>query len=136
MAIDERDVRRTTADLDLRRVGGADRYANRTDGPVRHLTVAAADGTVLGYLWAGEDGASAGFVRRADGGDAAGNEAVAWSHELRAAKERGVPAASLLAEFAAASLPVAPNANHTGRVLPGSERSAPSLDALTSLAAS
>ncbi|GAA2161691.1 hypothetical protein [Actinomadura napierensis] len=135
MGIDERDVRRTAENLDLRRVAPAPAsYASRTDRPVRYLAVGTGDG-VLGYLWTADGEDAAGFVRRpAAGGDGA-NEAVAWTKELRAAKTRDVPAARLLDEFAAAELPVADGAWHPGRVIPGSRTEAPSLAALKELAA-
>lgn len=135
MGIDERDVKRTTENLDLRRVGSAPaNYASRTDRPVRYLAVGTGE-EILGYLWAADGEEAAGFVRRpAAGGDGA-NEAVAWTKELRAAKARDVPAGRLLEEFAAADLPVADGAWHPGRVVPDSQAEAPSLAALKELAA-
>ncbi|MFB4301416.1 hypothetical protein [Actinomadura sp. NTSP31] len=135
MGIDDRDVRRTTENLDLRRVGSAPaNYPSRTDRPVGYLAVGAGD-TVLGYLWAADGEDAAGFVRRPAAGDDGANEAVAWTKELRAAKARDVPAARLLDEFAAADLPVADGAWHPGKVIPGSRAEAPSLTALKELAA-
>jgi hypothetical protein len=136
MATDPRDVRRTTEDLPFKPAGPApDKYAARTDHPVRYLAVGSRAGVVLGYLWAADGEEAAGFVRRPAAGDDGGNEAVAWTMELRDAKSRGVPAARLLEEFAQAELPVAATARHAGRVIPGSQAEAPGLDALKELAA-
>ncbi|WP_067906796.1 hypothetical protein [Actinomadura rubrobrunea] len=132
--IDPRDVRRTTEDLAFQQVGSTiDNYASNTTKPVRYLVVGGKRG-VLGYLWAAEGEEAAGFVYRPDAGDDGPNEGVAWVIELRAAKARGVPASRLLEEFAKARLPVAPDADHLGRIIPGSEGRAPSLDALKAMA--
>ncbi|MFI0350657.1 hypothetical protein [Actinomadura sp. 9N407] len=136
MATDPRDARRTTEDLPFKPAGpGPARYAATTGRPVRYLAVGDGTGTILGYLWVADGEEAAGFVRRPAAGDDGGNEAVAWSAELRDAKSRGVPAAGLLAEFARAELPIAQNARHLGAVIPGSEARADDLDDLKHLAA-
>jgi hypothetical protein len=128
MTIDPRDVRRTTADVHFQQVDGPPRYAKVTAGPVRVATVANPLGT-LGYLWAADADDAAGFVANAAAGSDGSNAAVTWARKLREAKADGLAPSQALARLAGD-----PGNDQTGRVVPGSEGQASSLDELKALA--
>ncbi|WP_329566917.1 hypothetical protein [Kitasatospora sp. NBC_01266] len=109
--------------------GGPRDYADATDGPVRYALVANADGVVLGYLWAAEQDDAADFLPRPAAGIPARQAAGTWVTQLRHGKQRDLTPVQALAELAG----FAGNIN-SGRVVPGSEATAPSLDALNQIA--
>jgi hypothetical protein len=117
-------------DLEFKTVpGGPARYGYAAGGPVRYAVIANQDG-VLGYLWGSDPDDAAGYEYRRSAGDVAANAGVPWYQRLRAAKARGLMPSQALAELA-----TDPGDPVTGRVVPGSEGTAPSLAALKELAA-
>jgi hypothetical protein len=117
-------------DLEFKPVpGGPARYGNAATGPVRYVVIANQDG-VIGYLWGSDAEDAAGYEYRRSAGDVAANAGVPWYQKLRSAKARGLRPSQALAEFAAG-----PGDPVAGRVVPGSEGTAPGLAALKDLAA-
>jgi len=116
-------------DLEFKPVSGPQRYGYTASGPVRYVVVANQDG-VIGYLWACDPDDAAGYEYRRSAGDVAANAGVPWYQRLRTAKARGLRPSQALAELAAD-----PGDPVTGRVVPGSEGTAPSLAAVKELAA-
>ena len=117
-------------DLEMSLVpGGPTDYAESTDGPVRYVTVANDEGFVIGYLWAAEHDDAADFLPRPAAGIPARQATGTWVTQLRYRKERDLTPVQALAELA----DFAGNVN-SGRVVPGSEATAPSLDALNEIA--
>ncbi|MGI5425829.1 DUF6508 domain-containing protein [Streptomyces sp. CA-179760] len=80
--------------------GGPVDYMNWTDKPVRYFTVVdKEDGSVLGYLWAGDEDDAAGYEPRKAGGPRAANTGMPWITRLREGKARGLPPTQTLAEL-------------------------------------
>ncbi|WP_030675277.1 hypothetical protein [Streptomyces cellulosae] len=116
-------------DVHFNLVSGPPRYQNRTENPVQYFTVVdKEDGSVLGYLWAGDEDAAAWQPRQA-GGPRAANEGSFWIRRLRDAKERG-----LLPSQALAELYGTPETAGKGRPLPSSLADAPNAAAVKALA--
>jgi len=116
-------------DLEFKPVAGPPRYGNTASGPVRYVVVANQDG-VIGYLWASDADDGAGYEYLRSAGDAAANAGVPWYQRLRAAKADGLTPSQALVRLAAE-----PGDPVIGRVVPGSEGTAPSLAAVKELAA-
>jgi hypothetical protein len=117
-------------DMHLNLVSGPARYRNRTDKPVRYVTVVDKEnGAVLGYVWAGDEDDAAAWEPREAGGPRAVNEGGFWIRRLRSAKERGLLPSQALDEFLTGPEPAG-----KGRVLPGSLADAPSAAAVEALA--
>jgi hypothetical protein len=116
-------------DLEFKPVSGPPRYASTASGPVRYVVVANQEG-VIGYLWAADSDDAAGYEFRKSAGAVAANAGVSWYQKLRAAKAEGIPPSQALARLSAE-----PGHPVTGRVIPGSEGTAPSLAILKELAA-
>ncbi|MGK5557371.1 hypothetical protein ACSNOI_37765 [Actinomadura kijaniata] len=137
MSTEPQPAARAHEDVRFRTVGPAiESYPSDAEGPVDYLEVVSDRHGPLGYLWASSTQDAAGFVRRADGGDHAANESVAWVRDLRAARARGVPAGELLDFFARTPLPLDPDASHYGRVVPNPRSTASTLSVLRSIAGS
>lgn len=115
-------------DLEFTPVSGRPRYANAAGGPVRYMAVANAEG-VIGYLWASDPDDAAGYEYLRAAGDVAANAGVPWYQRLRAAKAAGLPPSRALDQLAAE-----PGDPVTGRVVRGSDGTAPSLAFLKELA--
>ncbi|MBX9388712.1 hypothetical protein ACFPZ0_27145 [Streptomonospora nanhaiensis] len=82
----------TAAPLDTWRTDDPDTYRMATDKPVLYLPVRAADGTLLGHLWASqadEDNA-AGFARDTRADAAASRAAGVWLDRLNAYRRQGL----------------------------------------------
>jgi hypothetical protein len=104
-------------------------YPEGAAGPVRYLTVARRH-TVLGYVWASEDGLAAGYVRRAAAGSAGEIAAGLW--RLWLSRSFQARLSSLDAMRRCMAVPADEVAGFIG---PGAEEMAlPSLDALRDLA--
>ncbi len=73
-------------------------YATSTRHPVVHLPVML-DGLHIGYLWAGTDDRSAGFVRRNEFLRQAYEAPVVWSQRLRDAYTSGLPAREAIRQW-------------------------------------
>ncbi|MUL43244.1 hypothetical protein FZ103_19080 [Streptomonospora sp. PA3] len=100
MGVDERDVRRATADVHFQPVGGKVGYASACSGPVHYRTIAGDSGAeVLGYLWYCDAEEAAGYVPRPEGGDAAFNAGAYWADLLAGAWQRGLPPSAAVDEF-------------------------------------
>jgi hypothetical protein len=115
-------------DMQFRRVAGPPLYQHTAEGPVRYVVVANEDG-VLGYLWVSDAADAAGYVARRSGGDVAMNSGGYWLRKLRPGKAEGLPPSQALA-----TLPVDSGSPMTGRIVTGSEGTAPSLAVLKELA--
>lgn len=115
-------------DVQFKVVDGPPLYRNTAEGPVRYVVVANGDG-VLGYLWISDAVDAAGYVPRRSGGDVAMNSGGYWLRKLRAGKATG-----LLPSQALAGLPADSGSPMTGRIVTGSEGTAPSLAVLKDLA--
>jgi hypothetical protein len=111
------------------RPGGPARYQDWTEKPVQYFAVVDKEnGSVLGYLWAGDEDAAA-YEPREAGGPRAVNEGGFWIRRLRDAKARG-----LLPSQALAELYGTPETAGKGRPLPGSLADAPNAAAVEALA--
>src|SRR5947207_2957632 len=119
-------------DDDLRFVeapGGPPRYQDRTDKPVQYFAVVdKQNGSVLGYVWAGDEDAAA-YEPRQAAGPVGANESMSWISRLRSAKERGLQPSQALAELYGD-----PEPGGRGRPLPGSLTDAPNAAAVEALA--
>lgn len=115
-------------DMQFKVVAGPPLYRNTADGPVRYVVVANEDG-VLGYLWVSDPADAAGYVPRRSGGDVAMNSGGYWLRKLRPGKAAGLAPSQALAQVPADS-----GARMTGRIVAGSEGTAPSLAVLRELA--
>ncbi|MFB4308704.1 hypothetical protein [Actinomadura sp. GTD37] len=73
-------------------------YATSTRTPVVHLPVLL-NGLHIGYLWAGTDDRSAGFVRRKEFLEQAYEAPLAWSRRLREAHAAGLPAREAIRQW-------------------------------------
>lgn len=118
---------RLSEDLKPTLTGDTPHYAYTTNLPVVFVEVAGAEG-VLGYMWFCDADDAAGYVPRDAAGDDAYNEGVTWSARLRACKAEGHPPTRALAELTTAE------SESLGKIVPGSEREAPDLEALKALA--
>lgn len=115
-------------DMQFKVVDGPPLYRNTADGPVHYVVLANDDG-VLGYLWCNDQSDAAGYVARRSGGDVAMNAGGFWLRKLRAAKAAGLPPSRGIAGLAGE-----PGGPMTGRVVAGSEGTAPTLAVLKALA--
>ncbi|WP_063730118.1 hypothetical protein [Streptomyces sp. RTd22] len=110
--------------------GGPVDYQDWTEKPVRYFTVADKnDGSILGYLWAGDEDDAAAYEPREAGGSRAENEGMVWIEQLRERKARGLRPSQTLAELYGA-----PESPGMGRPLPGSLADAPNAAAVEALA--
>lgn len=109
--------------------GGPPRYHSTTEKPVHYLTVADAEGRLIGYVWANDEDDAAGWVTRKAGGPPAFNEGILWATWLHDAKERGIAPTAALAEMVRAS-----GAGGIGNVVSGSVAQAPNVAAVVALA--
>lgn len=117
-------------DLQFRPVDNPMSYGREATGPVRYCVVANDDG-VIGYLWASETSDAAGYEWVRTAGDNAANAGVYWYRRLREAKTAGLPP-----QRALRWLTDEPGGPVNGHVVPGSESTMPSLEALRQLARS
>jgi hypothetical protein len=115
-------------DLEFKPVSGPPRYGHTASGPVRYVVVANQDG-VIGYLWASDADDSAGYEYLRSAGDVAANAGVPWYQKLRSAKADGLTPTQALERLASG-----PDDPVIGRIVPGSEGTAPSLAAVKELA--
>ncbi|MEW2355421.1 hypothetical protein [Spirillospora sp. NPDC029432] len=104
-------------------------YPGSAEGPVRYLTVVRRS-TVLGYVWAAEDGRSAGYVPRAAAGRAGETAAGWWRLWLSRAFQARLPALDAMRRCG--SVPADETAGYIGPA--AEERALPDLDALRDLA--
>ncbi|MFI0775320.1 hypothetical protein [Streptomyces sp. NPDC021212] len=118
-------------DLQFReKPGGPARYQDWTEKPVRYFTVVnKKDGSVLGYVWAGDEDDAAAYEPREAGGSRAANEGMVWIEQLRDAKARGLRPSQTLTELYGN-----PEPPGMGRPLPGSLADAPNAAAVEALA--
>jgi hypothetical protein len=90
---------RFAEDVHFNLVSGPARYRNWTENPVRYFTVVDKEnGSVLGYLWAGDEDAAA-YEPLEVGGPRAANEGGFWIRRLRDAKKRALLPSQALAEL-------------------------------------
>lgn len=115
-------------DVQFKQVSGPDDYGRAATGPVRYVVVANADG-VLGYLWASDADDAAGFEPVAARGADAINAGGSWKRKLRPSKAEGLPPSAAIMRLDAGSA-----GDRTGRIVSGSEGTAPSLAVLRQLA--
>lgn len=101
-----------------------DRYASKCATAIRYAPAVAVERT-LGYLWASTTEQAAGFVVEESAGDAAFNAAVAWSERLLRSRTEGLTALEALAAWTDVA-----EEPRTGRIPPGSERTAASVNDL------
>ncbi|EXU64888.1 hypothetical protein Z951_28365 [Streptomyces sp. PRh5] len=115
--------------LRSRVTSGPDGYHELTESPVRYVAVASGE-SVLGYLWAADADAdaAAGYEPRNALGEKAFAAGAVWLTRLREAKRRGLSPEQALHEFSTLAEDSA-----SGRVVPGSEAVAPSLEDLQAL---
>jgi hypothetical protein len=120
-------------DLQFReKPGGPPRYKDWTENPVRYFTVVDKEnGSVLGYLWAGDADDAAAYEPRKAGGPRAVNAGMSWISRLREGKARGLRPSQTLVE-----LYDNPQPGGRGRPLPGSLADAPNAAAVEALAQS
>lgn len=116
-----------TEDLEMRQVSGPQRYTSRTNGPVEHIALMTTQGELMGYIYANDEDAAAGWQAAARASPAAQNLAAPWIQMLRDAKKRGLKPSTALDEMLRTAIP-------NSHVVPGSRKSAVSLDALKKLA--
>ncbi|MFD5131835.1 hypothetical protein [Streptomyces olindensis] len=118
-------------DLQFReKPGGPPRYQDWTENPVQYFTVVDKEnGSVLGYVWAGDADDAAAYEPRKAGGPRAVNEGMSWISRLRERKARGLRPSQTLAELYGD-----PRPGGRGRPLPGSLTDAPNAAAVEALA--
>lgn len=105
--------------------GGPQRYNRDSSGSVQYVTVANAQGSVIGYVWANDEDDAAGWIVRKDGGSEAFNEGDVWVDRLYDGKARGLTPSEALAEMIRDSPFV-----ESSRVVPDSLAAAPNPDVL------
>ncbi len=107
-------------------------YHDWTEKPVRFFTVVDKEnGSVLGYLWAGDEDDAAAYEPRKAGGSRATNAGMPWIERLREGKARGLrPTQTLVALYEATEQ------RGKGRPLPGSLADAPNAATVEALAKS
>jgi hypothetical protein len=118
-----------TEDLELRQVSGPLRYTSRTNGPVEHIALVTTQGELMGYIYANDEDAAAGWQAAARASPDAQNLAAPWIRMLHDAKKRGLKPSAALDEMRSAVVP------HS-HVVPGSRKTSASLDVLKKLAGS
>ena len=116
-----------TEDLEMRLVSGPPRYPSNTNGPVEHITLATKRGDVIGYIYANDEDAAAGWVAAASASPAAQNLAAPWIRMLHDARKRSLKPSAALDEILNA-------ATRHSHVVPDSRQSSASLDVLKKLA--
>ena len=110
--------------------GGPVDYKDWTEKPVQYFTVAdKEDGSILGYLWAGDEDDAAAYEPREENDPRASNESITWIALLRERKARGLRPSQTLAELYGN-----PEPPGMGRPLPGSLADAPNAAAVEALA--
>ncbi|MEU6492275.1 hypothetical protein AB0D09_42495 [Streptomyces sp. NPDC049097] len=110
--------------------GGPPRYQDWTEKPVRYFTVVdKQSGTVLGYVWGGDEDDAAAYEPQQAAGPRGVNEGGFWIRRLGNAKERGLRPSQALVELLAD-----PEPGGKGRPLPGSLADASSAAAVDALA--
>lgn len=106
------------------------RYQSRTEKPVQYFAVADREtGTILGYVWAGDEDDAAAWEPRKAAGPRALMEGSGWFHRLENAKRRGTRPSEALTELLADQA-----AGKFGRALPDSLADAPNAGAVKALA--
>ena len=118
-----------TEDLAMHQVSGPLRYTSRTNGPVEHIALATVQGELMGYIYACDEDAAAGWQAAAGASPAAQNLAAPWIRMLHDAKKRGLKPSAALDEMLRAVVP------HS-QAVPGSRTISVSLAALKKLAGS
>ena len=116
-----------TEDLELREIAGPPRYTSRTEKPVEHITLQAATGERIGYIYANDEDEAAGFRPHAGASAAAWNLAAFWVRILMECRKQGLKPSAALDRMLATSDPLS-------RVVPGSRATAESLGRLEELA--
>lgn len=111
----------------MREVSGPPRYPSRTDKPVEHITLATKRGELMGYIYANDEDAAAGWHPVASASPDAQNLVAPWMRMLSDAKRRGLQPTAALDEMLGAIHP------HS-HVVPGSRQTSASLDVLKQLA--
>jgi hypothetical protein len=111
--------------------GGPPRYHHWTDKPVRYFTVVDKEsGSILGYVWAGDEDGAAAYEPRQAAGPRGVNAGGYWVRRLRAARERDLRPSQALTELYGD-----PDPGGKGRPLPGSLADAANAAAVEALAA-
>lgn len=113
-----------SADPEFRTLWAPDAYAHTCETAIQYAP-AVADGRTLGYLWASTTGEAAGFVPAEAAGGDGWNSSVAWSTRLRRSKAEGLTALEALHAWTDK-----PEEPRTGRILPSSAQTAPSIHVL------
>ncbi len=116
-----------TEDLEMQQVSGPPRYTSRTNGPVEHITLMTTKGELMGYIYANDEDAAAGWQAAARASPAAQNLAAPWIQMLCDAKKRGLKPGAALDEMLRTAIP-------NSYVVPGSRKTSENLDALKKLA--
>jgi hypothetical protein len=116
-----------TEDLELREIAGPRRYTSRTNGPVEHITLATGQGERMGYIYANDEDAAAGWCAARSASPAAQNLAAPWMQMLADAKQRGLKPSDALDAMLRVT-------HFNSHVVPGSRRTSASLDVLKKLA--
>ncbi len=111
----------------MHQVSGPPRYTSRTNGPVEHIALMTTQGELIGYIYANDEDAAAGWQAAARANPAAQNLAAPWIRMLRDAKKRGLKPSTALDEMLRTAIP-------NSHVVPGSRTTSVSLDALKKLA--
>jgi hypothetical protein len=92
------EVPRRTARIQAELPPGTALFAAETDSPVESVEVALG-GRVVGYLWAADGDAAAGYEPYTPAGDVALDVAASWLTRLGEAKQRGLPPSRALREL-------------------------------------
>ncbi|MGW0697723.1 hypothetical protein [Streptomyces sp. NPDC002738] len=115
--------------MQLKCVAGPPRYNRVAQGPVQYVRVAADNGSVIGYVWANDEGEAAGWVTPPGLGATEINAGAAWLRKLRDAKAREIAPTALLAELLRDTSDI-----QGSRVVPSSPAESTTLDELKELA--
>jgi hypothetical protein len=114
-------------DPEFRLVSAPANYPKRTSAAVRYVPVLRGD-RELGYLWVSVDDEAAAFVWRPDQQPDSFNTGQVWLDRLRAAKAEGLTPTEMLHRW------IGQPEDEGGHIPTGAEQTAPSLEALRSLA--
>lgn len=117
-----------TEDLQPIVSGGPAKYTSKTDKSIDYIALADETGAIIGYIYANDEDAAAGWVPHARATPTQQNMAASWLALLHNARKRGINPTAALDE-----LLIAEPANKT-RAVEGLRRSLPSIGALKKLA--
>lgn len=121
---------RLSEDLHFDKIGGPERYPYTTNSSIQYVRVATPRG-VIGYLWASDADDAISWAPRQAAGPAGHNGSEPWILKLYELKAQGLTPLQALEFFTTWD----GAGGRFGQVVPGSQRSLPSLDALKELAA-